>query len=649
MATQTTATDVISLVASNVGGIDETEVNIPPGVTILTGRNATNRTSFLRALMAALGSTDVSVKGDATEGRVRMQIGDETYARTLRTVGTELHAEGDPYLEDSTLADLFAFLLETNEARQAVARGLNLREIIMRPVDMDVIEERIQAKRQRQREIEDELSDLEELKRELPGLESEREELESGIEEKRSELADKETQIEELDADIEQTTEEKSEVEEQLEQLHDTRAELEEVRYDIDSQKESIESLRANRAELETELEALPETSEGAYEDVDEKLRRLRDEKRTLQTEVDELQSVIQFNEDVLRDSENTVADAIDSKRDDGDLTDALLEESETVTCWTCGSETDPDAIEETIHHLRTIHESKYDEISELDEAITAARERRQTLEDRQKERERLESNLRRNETELERREETLEDLRSQRDELSAAVERLESEVEERDSTDFSGILDLHKEANQIEYEIGRLEAELEDVEARIEEIENRLDGESELNEEFEQLDGEITDLRTHIDRTERDAVEAFNSHMDELLEILDYGNLERIWIERVHEQVREGRRTVEKTAFDLHIVRSTESGATYEDVIDHLSESEREVTGLVFALAGYLVHEVHEMVPVMVLDSLEAIDSDRIASLVDYLSEFSEYLVVALLPEDSQALDDDYNRVRKI
>ncbi len=51
-----------------------------------------------------------------------------------------------------------------------------------------------------------------------------------------------------------------------------------------------------------------------------------------------------------------------------------------------------------------------------------------------------------------------------------------------------------------------------------------------------------------------------------------------------------------------------------YEDTLRHLSESEREVTGFVFALAGYLVHDVHEQVPFMLLDSLEAIDSDRIA-----------------------------------
>jgi len=48
----------------------------------------------------------------------------------------------------------------------------------------------------------------------------------------------------------------------------------------------------------------------------------------------------------------------------------------------------------------------------------------------------------------------------------------------------------------------------------------------------------------------------------------------------------------------------------------------------------------------VMVLDSLEAIDADRIAALVDYFADYAPFLVVALLPEDAQALDDDYERV---
>jgi len=57
----------------------------------------------------------------------------------------------------------------------------------------------------------------------------------------------------------------------------------------------------------------------------------------------------------------------------------------------------------------------------------------------------------------------------------------------------------------------------------------------------------------------------------------------------------------------------------------------------------------VYEEVPIMVLDSLEAIDSNRIARLVDYFSEYAETILVALLPEDAAALDDEYYRVTEI
>jgi len=63
--------------------------------------------------------------------------------------------------------------------------------------------------------------------------------------------------------------------------------------------------------------------------------------------------------------------------------------------------------------------------------------------------------------------------------------------------------------------------------------------------------------------------------------------------LERRETQIREGRRKVTKSVFGLHVIRSTDSGTTYEDTIAYLSESEREVTGLVFALAGYLAHDL--------------------------------------------------------
>lgn len=98
-----------------------------------------------------------------------------------------------------------------------------------------------------------------------------------------------------------------------------------------------------------------------------------------------------------------------------------------------------------------------------------------------------------------------------------------------------------------------------------------------------------------------------------------------------------------------MYIVREAESGHTYEGTVNTFSESEREVVGFVFALAGYLVHDLHETVPVMLLDSLEVIDSERIAKLVEYFAEYPEFLIIALLPEDANAIEIDHKTITYI
>jgi hypothetical protein len=136
---------------------------------------------------------------------------------------------------------------------------------------------------------------------------------------------------------------------------------------------------------------------------------------------------------------------------------------------------------------------------------------------------------------------------------------------------------------------------------------------------------------------------------MEAMLKVLEYDNLARIWLERTETEVREGRQKRTKGVFDLHLVRQMDSGATHEDRVENISESEREVTGLIFALAGYLAHEVYEECPFMLLDSVEAIDADRLTHLVGYVEEHSEYLIVALLAEDAAALSDYYEYVQNI
>ncbi|MFC7157398.1 archaea-specific SMC-related protein [Halomarina halobia] len=629
----------------NVGGITETDVTFSPGVTILRGRNATNRTSLLQALMAGLGSTDVSLKGDADEGAVELTVDGETYRRTLRREGSAVAFEGDAYLDDPTTAELFAFLLENNEARRTVARGDDLHDIIMRPVDTDEIEAEIDRLETEKRRLDDELDAIESLDDELGDLEAEREELKRRIEAKREELEGKEAEIEAADADIKQSRQEQSALEETLGKLSEARSALETARFDSVSERESIDALEAERDELETELAELPDEPE-ATGDLETRQEQLRARQRSLEQTINELQSIVQFNREMVEGTATDVTEALAD--DEGPVTDRLLD-GDTTVCWTCGTEVDVDQVETTIDRLQSLRKEKLNERNAVRSELREVKERLDGLEARRGRRERLENRLSRIEDELDRRRDRLETLESRREEQEARIEDLEAAVEEQESEDYSTVLALHREANELEFELGQLESDLEETADRIDTLESRLDERERLEREREAVSEELTDLRTRIETLETRAVEQFNEHMATVLDLLEYANLDRIWLERTERTVREGRRKVESTVFELHVVRTTESGTAYEDTIDHLSESEREVTGLVFALAGYLVHDVYETCPFMLLDSLEAIDADRIARLVDYFESQAEFLVVALLPEDAQALDDGYRRIDEI
>ena len=645
MSSEQVSKSKFHLSVENIGGIDNLSTSFEPGVTVLAGRNATNRTSLLRSIMAAHGSDDVALKGDADEGSVELTIGDETYTRTFERQGDTVISGGEPVLDDPDLADLFSFLLETNDARQAVARGDDLRDLIMRPVDVESINEQIESLQQEKRDIADELSTLSNLSDRLPQLERRRTKLEDQIEEKEDELAEKEQEVEEYDASVSERQEVESELESKLGDLRSKRRDINDVDRRIETEKQSLDALESEEEELADDTEDLPEVAGGKIDEIESEISRLRTRRQEIQSTVNELQSVIQFNEEMLSGTSSDVVDALaDADDAGGNVTDQLLGDDQVV-CWTCGSEVDKSEIEGTLERLQSLREEKLEANREHREQLSELEDEKSTYERRQRERDRIERRLSEIESERETRQERIEELKSERSDLEAEIDSLEQTVDELESEEHGDLLDLHREANQLEYDLGRLRTDLEDVEDEIADIERKLDERDELEAAREDIEDELEELRTRIKRLESEAVEEFNSHMDDVLDVLEYDNLERIWIERTEKRVREGRRKVTKSVFDLHVIRTSEDGVSYEDSVAHLSESEREVTGLVFALAGYLIHDVYETVPFMVLDSLEAIDSNRISRLVDYFADYADFLVVALLEEDAQAVDSSYPR----
>ena len=639
----------VRLQVENIAGIEQTEVAFEPGVTVLSGRNATNRTSLLQAIMAGLGSNRVSLKGDAEAGSVQLEVGDRTYTRRLEETEAGVGLDGDPYLDDPELADLFAFLLESNEARRSVMLGEDLRDIIMRPIDVEEIQADIRRLQSERDEVEEKLEERESLKRTLTDLEQRRAEVEADVEATRDELAARRSELEELSGDVDEESDEESAIEAAMARVQDKRRALEDVEFRLETQRESLQSLKAEREELRDRRDEFENEELADLDSVQSEIARLRGEKQRLDTEMSKLQSVIQFNKEMLEGTNEEIAAALRGPEGDRPVTDQLLDNSDSVVCWTCGTDVKRDSIEETLERLRSLRQSKYSEKQEREETLSELKERKSAIDSRREERRTVKRRLEDLATEIDKREARTNELEARREELTDRIATLEAEVNELEETSQSETLSVHREINELEVELDQLENERDRLASNIEEIESQIEEIEGLEARKERVSEQLEERRTRIERIETEALETFNDQMESVLDLLEYANIERIWVERVEREVREGRQTVTEPEFRIHVVRRTDDGVTYEDAFEHLSESEREVTALVFTLAGYLAHDVHEEVPFMLLDSLEAIDAERIATLVEYLADYADHLVVALLPEDADPIADDHQRITDI
>ena len=648
MSSQSSAPKTIRLQVQNIGGITEADVSLSPGVTILEGRNATNRTSLLQAVMAAMGSNNASLKGDAEKGRVELTLNGETYTREFIREESGVRTDGSPYLEDPMAAELYAFLLEDNEARRAVARGEDLHEIIMRPIDTDEVEAEISRLKEEKRTIDEKIDEIATVKSRLTDLESERTTLLSKIESKEQELEHKHEELQEADTSVAESREGQDDLEGALEELKGARSELEDVKYRIETNQKSLSELDDEKERLQHSRADLPESVAQQLNEITDRIERAREDRRELDSTLSDLGTVIEFNEEMLGETSKEVLDVLRDDSDQESTTQQLVEDS-SVVCWTCGSSVSRSTIEGTLEDLRRFQQEKAQEREQLNEELDAMSEERSSLQAKKDNNERIRRRLQQIEDERERRTAAITEQKNRRAELKDEIDDLQERVEQLEEHVQSEILNRHREVNQLEFELDRLNSELAETEAEIDTVESQIDEREQLQDRRTTVQEELEHQRSRLDRLRESAIEAFNEHMTNVLELLDYSNLERIWIEQTQQEVRVGRRKAIEDTFELHIVRSTESGTTYEDTIEHLSESERETTGLVFALAGYLVHDVHELLPLLLVDSLEAIDSERIGALIDYFEEYADYLVVALLSEDAAATDERHQRISDI
>ena len=83
------------------------------------------------------------------------------------------------------------------------------------------------------------------------------------------------------------------------------------------------------------------------------------------------------------------------------------------------------------------------------------------------------------------------------------------------------------------EYDLANPANVLEPTVENIAIIKERPEGVSDFENRYDEVNDEFEASRTKTERIEQQAIEEVNEHMDALLELVEYENLERIWLER--------------------------------------------------------------------------------------------------------------------
>lgn len=600
----------VSIEVEDIGGIDHLEQTFSNPVSIVTGSNASNKTSLLQAIAFGVGRTSVPVRSGASEARVELKIGDERIVRTATKQGRGTSTAGDCLLEDRDDVELFerfACLLEFNEIRQAVRDDRPVEDLLKEPMDLTSLEAQREEMMGRRKELKREIERLEDVEDEVVQTETD-------LEAKQGRIEDLETQLD----DLRERQEEMGNSDDEAAQLREERASLVHDRNEHEEQladlETTIERINENIEETRADLEAARETTEEYNPD---ELQSQRDEVQQdlddIDNRIDILQSVLTANQEMLSSSYAGILGKESS----------LMEDQ--VTCWACGTEALVSEFDDTIDELQEIierdmerraeHEPK---LEDIESRIAEAKEARRRVSD-------LEATVQDLESQLQNRRDSLETKREALAEIQAEIDDLDEKLADRETEQESAVKDLQDEIEETRLDLHAARSEVERLESSLEDLNADLMRRAELKDEVDELSEEIVDLSERIRTFEQDLRQGFNDAINELIEELEYDRLERIWLDG---------------DFELVIAREVDD-VVREDEVSNLSESEREMVGLTLALAGYIAYDVADVAPVLLIDTLGAFDNESIGNLIAYFTDEVPLLFTALLPDSAAAVDE--------
>lgn len=651
MSSQISHAESLDIEVSNLGGIEHREAEIPPGITILSGSNATNRTSFLRALATSFGVDAATLQANKDDGYVSIDIDGTEYTRTFGATGSGVQPGGDRFDEGTPSERELAFLLSSHPIRRLIRGDFSateLRDELMQPVDTAAIQRRISELEEKKQDLDSDLEQIEKIK---------------------TRRTDNQTKVEELNTKLDRLESEREDLKQQVEEAEESDPDITDTITDLSN---TLENKRSEKTTLETkiteyekrieyaedDLENLsgetpdPTEIEKEMEELTEERRDLRDEINRLETQSQNIANLKGTVESVILDQESISDIATNYPIDpqilasgplgsavsqDDPVTDALVDLDEK-TCPVCGTQVSSDRLNDVRKQLNDIAEPIEEQIESIraelegvDSEYTSLRKQKQNIEKNAKAIDEAQE-------EIETFQHRSEDAEADLEEVTADIAELEKDLEAAEEEKNEEYIQAREDLSRVKSKIDRTTAQRESLEDDIADAADKLSQRDDIEADRERVQSDLIAERQKVSTLESELAATITDELETVVDLLDYENIEMVKVDTKYSGPEQDRHT----EFDLTITR-TSDGTTYVDnSLDHFSESERAVLGLVVALAAYLVHDVGEIVPVIALDAIEMIDADRINKLVQHFADRVEYLVVALLQEDAQAVEAD-------
>ncbi len=590
----------------NIGGIKSGNATLNSGVNIIQASNFQGKTSFMSSIQTIMGTTGLSGGGHpltegAEDGEIRLETEDGEYEITLtRSTGVDgdaISLSGNTFLTDDKdrhSARLFAFLGEDNPIRLAVRDGNEerLTQLLKKPLEIEDIDTKKETKKRLIVEREKKLAAAKKAAKKLPKAQEKVTQLENDLEDLRAKRDE-----------LEEKVEEDSEQKELRSDLSDKETELNSTKNRIERVENQIERKQSKLEEHKDELEALEIPSDPKHEG---NLGEKRDRINELSLNINLLDDLFRSNRAIIDEG------AVDLITD----VERTLSGDE-IACWVCGEPTNEETIMERLDEINEKKQNLQAEKSSLESEIEEIESRKKEIRKKKREEERLEDNIKSLNVGIEENEHEKEQLEKEAEALQQEVEALEAEYDEIEQDEEEDASELKR----VQSEIGSKESKLEMAEERLERLEGEADGRKELQDEIDELKAELDELKGYEEAKLEEVTNQFEVAMSDMISKFAPG-FESARLKRIKDNE-------ETIKYEIIVAREGR-----ETELNRLSEGERELIGIVTALAGYRTFNVNEDVPCILLDGLGQLAAEHIRNLIDYLEDTSEMLVTTAYPE---------------